>query len=124
MPSKDLDSKYTVKKMSSKCSEIIHSNFSNVMTLITFVCHSTTSRFIGVERPEHKECTCRPKPFKESMERLIAKDYPKKTYTSRKLEAKTLETLAITLFQYRSLEENLVVLENVPDKILGINFIR
>ena len=41
----------TAKKIVSKCSQINNSTFTNVMTLITLVCNSTTSRYQGDDRP-------------------------------------------------------------------------
>jgi hypothetical protein len=131
----------SAKKISSYCSEIATSTFNQAMSLITLVCNSPTFRYERDERPivritrydikqsflfdTKAQRKCMPVKISKQIcgtdncKRLPEKDLHIKLYNNLGCKGTYL-----VLMQIFGMMHDLVVMVNVQDKILEINFIR
>jgi hypothetical protein len=129
---------YTVKKIATKCTQINNSTFNNVITLITLVCNSTSSKYKVDDRLKVRvtkgdidqsflygtgaQGFCMPFTTFNQTQKLLEKDLYIKDAGGNNLVYKSTYQVTMQILG-RKVMSDLVVLENVHNKTLGIYFI-
>ncbi len=134
-----------VNTVKNKCSEIKNNSLQNIMTLITLVCNSTTSKYEGDDRPRVRvtqenieqsflydtgaQRSCMPfKLFKRIYGTSKLKKMPENNLKIKDAGGNDLGYRGTYLVPMqilgRKIMHNLVILDSVQDYILGIDFIK